>query len=153
MGTQTVRECLEFSASLRLPRTVSAATRAAFVCEILDELELTAIAERQVGDSNIPGLSPSEMKRVTIGVELAANPPILFLSPLRTHDARHARRHHLRVGLISSVRLPPLCSCSAGMSRPPVSTVALLSSSCALFEPSPLADEQSFAPVSLSHPL
>jgi ABC-type Mn2+/Zn2+ transport system ATPase subunit len=79
VGSQTVEESIAFSAALRLPRHVSAEARATFVREILDDLELTAIAHRQVGDINIPGLSPSELKRVSLGVEIAANPQVLFL--------------------------------------------------------------------------
>jgi len=91
VGTQTVRESIAFSAALRLPAYVSGPVRDRFVAQIIDDLELTAIADRQVGDINIPGLSPSELKRVTIGVELAANPNILFLDePTSGLDSRAA---------------------------------------------------------------
>ena len=79
LGTDTVREAIEFSARLRLPTSVSAETRQAFVDQILDDLELTPIANRLIGDKNIEGLSPGQLKLVTIGVELAANPTFLFL--------------------------------------------------------------------------
>jgi energy-coupling factor transporter ATP-binding protein EcfA2 len=79
IGTSTVREALHFSAQLRLPSSVTADQRIAFVNEVLEILELTSIADRIIGDVNIPGLSPGELKRVTIGVELVANPSILFL--------------------------------------------------------------------------
>lgn len=71
-----VREAIEFSAALRLPNTVTAEVRARFVDQILDDLELTPLAGRQIGDEINSGLSPGELKRVTIGVELAANPSV-----------------------------------------------------------------------------
>ncbi len=80
VGMHTVREAIEFSAALRLDRSVSKEARERFVEHILDELELVGIADRIIGDGNIEGLSPGELKRVTIGVELAANPTFLFLS-------------------------------------------------------------------------
>lgn len=83
VGTSTVRDAIDFSARLRLPDSVSDASRDVFVDLLLDDLELTPIANRLVGDVNIPGLSPGELKRLTIGVELAANPAILFLGRFR----------------------------------------------------------------------
>lgn len=67
IGHHTVRESLDFSAALRLPSTVSAETRAKFVDQIVEDLELTDMQNRLVGDVNIEGLSPGEMKRLTIG--------------------------------------------------------------------------------------
>ena len=92
MPLQTVREAIEFSAALRLPSEVPAATRAAFVDEVMAQMELTHLADAKVGD---PGekdsLSPGERKRLTIGVELAANAPVLFLDePTSGLDARAA---------------------------------------------------------------
>ena len=92
MPLQTVREALEFSAALRLPADVPATTRAAFVDEVMAQMELTHLADAKVGD---PGekdsLSPGERKRLTIGVELAANAPVLFLDePTSGLDARAA---------------------------------------------------------------
>ena len=91
MSTQTVREALVFSAKLRLPREVTAEQREAFVTEVLDILELTPIADRVIGDATMPGLSPGQLKRVTIGVELVSNPPVLFLDePTSGLDSRAA---------------------------------------------------------------
>jgi ABC-type multidrug transport system permease subunit len=55
-------------------------------------LELTAVADARVGLPGSPdGLAPGERKRLTIGVELAANAPILFLDePTSGLDARAA---------------------------------------------------------------
>jgi ABC-type multidrug transport system ATPase subunit len=82
----TVREALEFSAALRLPKSVSASARGDFVTQILTLLELTPLATRST-DS----LSQGERKRLTIGVELTANPSILFADePTTGLDARAA---------------------------------------------------------------
>jgi ABC-type taurine transport system ATPase subunit len=79
LGLHTVREAIEFSAKLRLPSSVSDDARARFVELLLDELELRALAHRIIGDANVEGLSPGELKRLTIAVEMAANPALLFL--------------------------------------------------------------------------
>jgi ABC-type multidrug transport system ATPase subunit/ABC-type multidrug transport system permease subunit len=79
----TVREALAFSASLRLPREVSVATREAFVDEVMDLLELRSIANRLIGEVGAAnGLAPGQRKILTIGVELVSNAPILFLGAL-----------------------------------------------------------------------
>jgi ABC-type multidrug transport system ATPase subunit/ABC-type multidrug transport system permease subunit len=91
LGTQTVREALQFSARLRLPSSVSDKQRTDFVEEVLRLLELKHLANRLVGDENLQGLSPGERKRLTIGVELVANPSILFLDePTTGLDSRSA---------------------------------------------------------------
>ena len=79
VGSQTVREAVEFSAQLRLPASVTDEQRARFVTQILVDLELDGIASRLIGDATLDGLSPGELKRLTIAVEMAANPSILFL--------------------------------------------------------------------------
>ena len=78
-GLATVRESLLFSAALRLPVTVTAAQRAEYVNEILDLLELSSVADKIVGNAKYSGLSQGQLKLLTIGCELAANTPILFL--------------------------------------------------------------------------
>ena len=79
MPLATVRESLLFSATLRLPKSVTREQRTEFVEELLDILELRSLADRIVGNEKYAGLSPGQLKLLTIGVELAANPSILFL--------------------------------------------------------------------------
>lgn len=80
-----------FSAQLRLPQSVPAATRESFVDELIDLLELTAVKDRIVGNENYVGLSPGQLKLLTIGVELVSNPSILFLDePTSGLDSRAA---------------------------------------------------------------
>ena len=91
LSTTTVREALLFSAKMRLPREVSEEQRNAFIEEVLDILELSSIADRIIGDTTTPSLSPGQLKRVTIGVELVSNPPVLFLDePTSGLDSRAA---------------------------------------------------------------
>jgi ABC-type multidrug transport system ATPase subunit len=75
----TVRETLLFAARLRLPRAVSDEIKEKIVDEILDILDLTSMANFIIGNQRIIGLSPAQCKRVNIGLELVANPSILFL--------------------------------------------------------------------------
>ncbi len=108
VGTQTVREALEFSARLRLSSALYATELARFVEQILSELELSAIADRLIGDATVEGLSPGELKRVTIGVELAANPTFLFLDEVRTHAA-HMQHVSRAISLFAHVIVFAAC--------------------------------------------
>jgi ABC-type Mn2+/Zn2+ transport system ATPase subunit len=78
-ATQTVREALRFSAYLRQPYHVSKEEKDDYVEQVIALLEMEGIADAMIGNT-VVGLSVSERKRVTIGVELAAKPElILFL--------------------------------------------------------------------------
>ncbi|EEY60835.1 ATP-binding Cassette (ABC) Superfamily [Phytophthora infestans T30-4] len=82
----TIYEALVFSANLRLPPTFTEKERMNLVSETLELLELSPIAGEMVGR-----LSVEQKKRVTIGVEVVANPSILFLDePTSGLDARSA---------------------------------------------------------------
>ncbi|KAL7691044.1 putative pleiotropic drug resistance protein PDR/CDR [Plasmopara halstedii] len=82
----SIFEALVFSAKLRLPPTFSEEERMNLVHETLELLELTTIASEMVGS-----LSVEQKKRVTIGVEVVANPSVLFLDePTSGLDARSA---------------------------------------------------------------
>ncbi|DBA01819.1 TPA: hypothetical protein N0F65_002935 [Lagenidium giganteum] len=85
-GGATVLEALEFSARLRLSAAVSDADRAEIVQNTMNLLELTGIAFDLVRNCSI-----EQKKRITIGVEMVANPSILFLDePTSGLDARSA---------------------------------------------------------------
>jgi len=91
VGMHTVREAIEFSAKLRLPSGVTDEARGHFVEHLLDELELRPLADRIIGDANVEGLSPGELKRLTIAVEMAANPTFLFLDePSQSSNSNEA---------------------------------------------------------------
>jgi ABC-type multidrug transport system ATPase subunit/ABC-type multidrug transport system permease subunit len=92
VGSATVFETLLFSARMRLPADTTEATRVSFVEEVMEILELTDIRNRLIGDADDISLSPGQLKRVTIGVELVANPAILFLDePTTGLDSRGAQ--------------------------------------------------------------
>ncbi|CAB9509295.1 Pleiotropic ABC efflux transporter of multiple drugs CDR1 [Seminavis robusta] len=90
----TIRETVEFSARLRLEETVKEVTPRnimRFVDQVLAMLELTPIQDLQVGDDLSGGLSFEQKKRLSIAVELVANPSIIFLDePTSGLDARAA---------------------------------------------------------------
>lgn len=76
---ETARDAIEFSAALRLPRGTSAVERQTWVDTVLIMLELTPLENTLIGTESTGGMSFEQKKRVSIGVELAANPAILFL--------------------------------------------------------------------------
>ncbi|KAH8068826.1 ATPase [Aureococcus anophagefferens] len=87
----TVAEAVAFSAALRLNPSADE-KRKPFCANILRILELAPIADNQVGTLGKPGgLSFEQRKRLTIAVELAANPAIFFLDePTSGLDSRAA---------------------------------------------------------------
>ncbi|XP_057840627.2 ABC transporter G family member 35-like isoform X2 [Cryptomeria japonica] len=87
----TVRESLLYSAFLRLPKEVDNNTKTAFVDEILELVELEGLRDALVGLPGVTGLSIEQRKRLTIAVELVANPSIIFMDePTSGLDARSA---------------------------------------------------------------
>ena len=89
----TVREAVDFSAIMRLQENEwPIERRAPFVDNILEILELDIIKDRLIGSEETGGLSTEQRKRVTIAVEMAANPSLLFLDePTSGLDARSAQ--------------------------------------------------------------
>ena len=91
----TVRETIRFSAQLRLDRTnpihESPESLERHVDEILRTLGLTKEADLPVGSDEAGSLSFEQKKRLSIAVELAASPSIVFLDePTSGLDARAA---------------------------------------------------------------
>nr|XP_043627450.1 pleiotropic drug resistance protein 1-like isoform X6 [Erigeron canadensis] len=87
----TVSESLQYSAWLRLPPEVDSATRQMFVEEVMELVELVPLREALVGLPGVNGLSTEQRKRLTIAVELVANPSIIFMDePTSGLDARAA---------------------------------------------------------------
>eukprot|EP00978_Attheya_sp_CCMP212_P023184 scaffold70400_cov54-Attheya_sp.AAC.2 len=76
----TVRESLIFAARMRLrPFSLPDDARVGFATQIIATLELDEFADMLVGDEAVgQGLPKHARKRLTVGVELAANPSILF---------------------------------------------------------------------------
>lgn len=87
----TVEESVLFSAWLRLDPKIDSKTKSNFVNEVLETIELKGIKDSLVGIPGATGLSPEQRKRLTIAVELVANPSIIFLDePTTGLDARSA---------------------------------------------------------------
>ncbi|KPI38214.1 ATP-dependent permease PDR15 [Cyphellophora attinorum] len=78
LSTTTVREALRFSALLRQPSKVSKADKLAYVESVIALLNMNSFADCMVG---LPGagLNVEQRKLLSIGVEMAARPEILFL--------------------------------------------------------------------------
>ncbi|QUC23762.1 uncharacterized protein UV8b_08003 [Ustilaginoidea virens] len=77
LQTTTVREALNFSAILRQPSHVPREEKLAYVEQVIKLLDMAEYADAVVG---VPGegLNVEQRKRLTIGVELAAKPPLLL---------------------------------------------------------------------------
>ncbi|KAF1863633.1 hypothetical protein Lal_00030702 [Lupinus albus] len=87
----TIEESLWFSASLRLPKEVSVEKRREFVEGVMKLVELDSLRNALVGMPGSSGLSTEQRKRLTIAVELVANPSIIFMDePTSGLDARAA---------------------------------------------------------------
>ncbi|KAL7187490.1 hypothetical protein ACSBR1_037549 [Camellia fascicularis] len=87
----TVYESLQYSAWLRLPPDVDSASKKMFVNEVMELVEVTPLKEALVGLPGVNGLSTEQRKRLTIAVELVANPSIIFMDePTSGLDARAA---------------------------------------------------------------
>ncbi|XP_042431162.1 ABC transporter G family member 39-like [Zingiber officinale] len=87
----TVYESLLYSAWLRLSPEVDAETRKMFIEEVMGLVELTSLRGALVGLPGVNGLSTEQRKRLTIAVELVANPSIIFMDePTSGLDARAA---------------------------------------------------------------
>jgi ABC-type multidrug transport system ATPase subunit/ABC-type multidrug transport system permease subunit len=87
MGSQTVREALNFYAELKLPRKMKTKEKHEIVESIIAELGLKKVSNSLIGyvgedaaNSGLRrGLSGGERKRLSIGLQLVSNPSLLFL--------------------------------------------------------------------------
>ncbi|OAX80691.1 hypothetical protein ACJ72_04968 [Emergomyces africanus] len=76
--TLTVRETLQYSADLRLPPPTTQEERKQVVEQVILELGLKECADTRVGNSAHKGCSGGEKRRTSIGVQMLANPSVLF---------------------------------------------------------------------------
>jgi len=73
------------------PAQASMVTCRAFIAQVMELVELVPLANSIVGKPGISGLSVEQRKRLTIAVELVANPSIVFMDePTSGLDARAA---------------------------------------------------------------
>lgn len=76
--TATAREALRFSASLRQPCGVSETAKHEYVESIIRMLDMENFADAVIGRPGL-GLNVKQRKLLSIGVELAAKPAVLFV--------------------------------------------------------------------------
>lgn len=76
--TLTVRETLLYAADLRIPSPSTEAERRAAVERVIRELGLKECADTRIGTSARRGCSGGEKRRTSVGVQMLANPSILF---------------------------------------------------------------------------
>ncbi|KAJ4873477.1 ABC transporter G family member 29 [Raphanus sativus] len=87
----TVKESLIYSAFLCLPKEITKDEKMKFVDQVMELVELRSLKDAIVGLPGITGLSTEQRKRLTIAVELVANPSIIFMDePTSGLDARAA---------------------------------------------------------------
>ncbi|KAL6638325.1 hypothetical protein ACP70R_025897 [Stipagrostis hirtigluma subsp. patula] len=87
----TVYESIIYSAWLRLSSDIDDSTKKIFVEEVMALVELDVLRNALVGLPGVDGLSTEQRKRLTIAVELVANPSIIFMDePTSGLDARAA---------------------------------------------------------------
>lgn len=79
LPTLTVRETLQYAADLRPPASTSSQDRHRVVEEIIGELGLKDCSNTRIGNTRHGGCSGGEKRRVSLGVQLLANPAVLFL--------------------------------------------------------------------------
>jgi ABC-type multidrug transport system ATPase subunit len=75
----TVLENLQYSSKLRLPSSLTNKTRNAIVKDVVKLLQVDHIKDSIVGSVEKRGISGGQRKRVNIGLELCADPIVLFL--------------------------------------------------------------------------
>lgn len=114
--TLTVRECVLFSARMRLPALMNDAEREMRVTEALEAMGLLGVEKSLVGDYARKGISGGERKRLAIACELVTNPSCLFLdeptsgldsaNALRVVKCLHALAHNKGINVVFSIHQP-----------------------------------------------
>ena len=75
----TVKETLLFHANLRLPQGTDPLKRQQRVQQVLSTLDLHQCANTRVGDAELKGISGGEKRRLSLGVQLLADPAVCLL--------------------------------------------------------------------------
>lgn len=111
LATESPRECLEFSAYLRLPGRSTAEQRSQLVEKILTSLNLQKCATTLVGSALVKGISGGERKRTAVGVELITSPKLFFLDePLSGLDSYAAYTLVETLKDLANDGVPVLCT-------------------------------------------
>ncbi len=70
----TAEEAISFAAAMKLPNTISHVQRNLWIEQVIEMLEFSAMR-----NSEVANMTNEQRKRLSIAIELAANPAILFL--------------------------------------------------------------------------
>mmetsp|Transcript_9473 Transcript_9473/g.13446 ORF Transcript_9473/g.13446 Transcript_9473/m.13446 type:complete len:626 (+) Transcript_9473:183-2060(+) len=91
VGELTVEQMLSYTASLKLPASLSLEERQERVEEVITKLDLGSCRNTIIGSSLMRGISGGQAKRVNIGLAMITRPRILFLDePTSGLDSRTA---------------------------------------------------------------
>ena len=83
---------VNWSPQCRLPSSIPRAEKKKYARSLLRVLGLEQIANRVIGTNAADGISADQRKRLTIGVEMAADPAILFLDEVRSSQSHTSTR-------------------------------------------------------------
>ncbi len=75
----TVRETLKSYALLRLPNYFPYMSVERVVSDVIEALQLDQVSDSIIGDEKTRGISGGQRKRVNVGMEMVADPSLLFL--------------------------------------------------------------------------
>jgi ATP-binding cassette subfamily G (WHITE) protein 2 len=78
-GFLTVRETIEYSATLRLPKEFTKEMITQKATEVMIMLGIIHIANNKIGNETMRGISGGEKKRTAIALELVTDPSLLYL--------------------------------------------------------------------------
>ncbi len=79
IGTLTVKESIQYSASLRLPDRTSRAEQKKIVESAIVDMGLYECQNTAVGNFFVRGLSGGEKRRLSIALQILTRPRVLFL--------------------------------------------------------------------------
>jgi ABC-type multidrug transport system ATPase subunit len=95
LPTLTARETLQYAADLRLPPPSASEERRDAVNRVILELGLKECADTRIGNSIHKGCSGGEKRRTSIGVQMLADPSVLFCDEPTTGEANGCFLAHL----------------------------------------------------------
>merc|ERR1712063_68064 len=111
LPTLTVRETLQYSALMRLRATIPHTEKLRRVEETIDQLHLRDVADRMVGMPESGGLSMELRKKLSIAVELVAEPSIFFLDePTSGLDSQAASSVMETARIVANTGVPVICT-------------------------------------------
>ena len=111
LPTLTVKETLQYSAFMRLNPDVPREEKLRRVEEVIDTLHLRHVANTLVGVPEAGGLSMELRKKLSIAVELVAEPAIFFLDePTTGLDSQAAASVMETARIVSNTGVPVICT-------------------------------------------